>query len=143
MTIYIDNETKLRVNIHYAYKEFSRLNSPEIRARANVVEIPDPPPPADFSEDTYFRTEKDDAPYVVYTLRPQEQRDEAAARKLAAKEKADAQEAVRGDSTIQYLTRHTDAAIIAKVKTLLPSLPPAEAAVIGRLAAAIGVLFRE
>lgn len=73
MTIYIDNETKRRVNIYYAYKEFSRLDSPEIRARANVVEIPDPTPPADFSEDTYFRTEQNDAPYVVYTKRPAEQ----------------------------------------------------------------------
>lgn len=36
-------------------------------------EIPDPLPPEDYSEETYYRNELDDAPYVVYTKKPQEQ----------------------------------------------------------------------
>lgn len=71
--MFIDNDTKLRVDIQRPYKDFSRLDTPEIRAMANVVEIPDPTPPEDFSEDTYFRTEQNDAPYVIFTKRPAEQ----------------------------------------------------------------------
>jgi hypothetical protein len=36
-------------------------------------EIPDPIPPADFSDETYYRTEQDDAPYVVFTRKSDEQ----------------------------------------------------------------------
>jgi hypothetical protein len=71
--MFIDNETKLRVNIYRPYKGFSKLTTPEIRQRAGVVEIPDPVPPDDFSEETYYSTEQDDAPYVVYTKKSDEQ----------------------------------------------------------------------
>lgn len=40
--------------------------------RELLTEIADPVPPEDYSEATYFRTEQDDAPYVVYTRKPQE-----------------------------------------------------------------------
>lgn len=73
MPIYIDNDTKLRVNIHHRYKDFSRLDTPEIRAAANVVEIADPTPPADYSDDFYYRTESQEAPYVIYTRKSDEQ----------------------------------------------------------------------
>ena len=73
MTIWIDNETKKRVNIFAPYKGFSKLDTPEIRERAGVVEIPDPTPPADFSDDTYYRTESDDPPYVIYAKKSPEQ----------------------------------------------------------------------
>lgn len=65
--MFIDNETKLRVNVNAPYKGFSKLDTPEIRAAASVVEIPEPTPPEDYSDEFYFRTEQDDAPYVVYT----------------------------------------------------------------------------
>ena len=71
--IYIDNDTKLRVNIYYTYKGFSKLDTPEIRAKAGVIEIPDPTPPEDYSEDTHYRTEQDAAPYVIYTRKSDEQ----------------------------------------------------------------------
>ena len=70
MTVYIDQETKKRVNIYYAYKGFSRLDTPEIRAKAGVVEIPDPTPPEDYSPDVYNRQEVDHPPYVVYERKP-------------------------------------------------------------------------
>lgn len=71
--MFIDSTTLKRVNIHHAYKGFSRLDTPEIRERAGVIEIPEPAPPADYSEDTYYRTEQDDAPYVTYTKKSDEQ----------------------------------------------------------------------
>lgn len=73
MTIYIDKDTRKRVNIYYTYKGFSKLDTPEIRERAGVVEIADPVPPADYSDETYYRTEQDDAPYVVFTKKSDEQ----------------------------------------------------------------------
>ena len=71
--IYIDNDTKLRVNIYYTYKGFSRLDTPEIRAIANVIEIAEPEQPEGYIEDLYYRTEQDAAPYVVYTRKSDEQ----------------------------------------------------------------------
>lgn len=67
--MYIDNDTKLRVNINAPYKGFSRLDTPEIRAAANVVEIPDP---ARGDEAFYYNTEQDAAPYLVVTPKPVE-----------------------------------------------------------------------
>jgi hypothetical protein len=70
--MFIDNETKLRVNVNAPYKGYSKLDTPEIRAAANVVEIPEPTPPEDYSDEFYFRTEQEDAPYVVYTKKSNE-----------------------------------------------------------------------
>ena len=36
-------------------------------------EIHDPVPPADYSDETYYRTEQDDAPYVIFTKKSDEQ----------------------------------------------------------------------
>lgn len=41
--------------------------------RELLTEIADPLPPADYSEDTHYRTEQDEAPYVVYTRKSDEQ----------------------------------------------------------------------
>lgn len=73
--MFIDNTTKNRVNIHTSYKGFSKLDTPEIRTRANVVEVVDPQPPQDAIDnpDYYYRTEQDSAPYVVYTKKSDEQ----------------------------------------------------------------------
>ena len=73
MTIWIDAATLSRVNINAPYKGFSKLNTPEISERANVVEIADPTPPADYSDDIYYRTESQDSPYVIYTRKSDEQ----------------------------------------------------------------------
>ena len=73
MTIWIDDDTKLRVNINAPYKGFSRLDTPEIRAAANVVEIAEPTPPADYSDDFYYRSESQESPYVIYTKKSDEQ----------------------------------------------------------------------
>lgn len=71
--MFIDSETKLRVNIYAPYKGFSKLDTQEIRAKADVIEIAEPEKPADYSEDLYYRTEQDAAPYVVYTRKSDEQ----------------------------------------------------------------------
>jgi hypothetical protein len=71
--MFIDQDTLKRVNINYAYKGFSKLDTPEIRARAGVIEIAEPAAPEDYSDETYYRTESDDAPYVIYTKKSPEQ----------------------------------------------------------------------
>jgi len=67
--MFIDQETRLRVNIHAPYKGRSKLDTPEIRAAVGVIEIPDPVAPEDYSPDTHYMTEQDDAPYVVYMMK--------------------------------------------------------------------------
>lgn len=41
--------------------------------RELLTEIPDPTPPADYSDETYYRTEQDESPYVIYTRKSAEQ----------------------------------------------------------------------
>ena len=65
--MFIDNETKIRVDIWKPYKDFSRLDTQSIREQANVVEIPDPTPPEDYTEETYFKTESNSFPYIIYS----------------------------------------------------------------------------
>lgn len=45
----------------------------EIRNRMNVTMVEEPEAPEDYSPDTYHRTEQDDAPYVVYTRKSDEE----------------------------------------------------------------------
>lgn len=70
--MFIDQETLKRVNIYAPYKGRSKLDTPEIRAAVGVIEIADPVPPVDYSDETYYRTEQDDAPYVVFTKKSDE-----------------------------------------------------------------------
>ena len=56
---------------------YANFRDPALRELLGIVEIADQQPPADYSEDTYFRTEQDDAPYVVYTRKNTEQINQA------------------------------------------------------------------
>jgi hypothetical protein len=80
--MFIDKDTLNRVNIYAPYKGFSKLDTPEIRERAGVVETPDIQPPDDYSDETYFRTEQDSAPYTIFTRKPDSMIAEAKAAKL-------------------------------------------------------------
>lgn len=70
-----------RFNIHAPAEiddvRYPNFLDPYLRLAMGIVEIPDPQPPADYSGDTYFRTEQDDAPYVVYTRKSDEQINQA------------------------------------------------------------------
>ena len=53
---------------------YANLRDPEVRAAVGVVEIPEPQPPEDYSDETYYRTENDTGPdYVVFTKKSDEQ----------------------------------------------------------------------
>ena len=73
--MFIDQDTLCEVNINYAYKGFSKLDTPEIRAKARVIEIAEPAAPADYSDETYYKTSTGDGmpPYRVYTKKSPEQ----------------------------------------------------------------------
>lgn len=62
---------------------YPNFTSPELRTQLGITEIPEPQSPEDYTEDTYYRTEQDTEPYVVYTKKSQEQLDELAAQKEA------------------------------------------------------------
>lgn len=82
--IYIDKETRLRVNVRAPYKGFSVLDTPEIRERAGIVEVPAPAKPEDYSEDAYIVQDIDEAPYVVYSPRDPAEVAKARLAKVAA-----------------------------------------------------------
>lgn len=67
-----------RINIYAPFEDdegnrYGQLIDPILRYRLGVQEIPDPVPPEDYTDETYYRTEQDDAPYVIYTKKTDEQ----------------------------------------------------------------------
>lgn len=67
-----------RINIYAPFTTsegvtYGNLTDPAVRNQLGVIEITEPAPPEDYSESTYYRTEQDDAPYVVYTRKSDEQ----------------------------------------------------------------------
>lgn len=70
--MFIFKETKLRANPFAPYTDSDGVQYLRIPTEL-LEEIPDPVPPEDYSEDLYYRTEQDEAPYVVYTRKSDEQ----------------------------------------------------------------------
>lgn len=76
MEIYIHEETGKMVNIYAPFGGFSRLDTPEIRARAGVIAAGEDAPPVDYDPSFYDRREDWEAtqrPYVIYAKKPEEQ----------------------------------------------------------------------
>jgi hypothetical protein len=151
MNFYVDRTNK-RFNPHatitvlgVVYEKGDILKFPDAVAFLGIKEIQEPDSPAEYktNPDYYFRTESETFPYVIYLRKSDEQIAQVEEAKQKQADKIAAKAETLEDVTIKYLTSHTAAQIVAKVKTLLPSLPPAEAAVIGRLAAAIGSILRD
>lgn len=66
-----------RFNI-YAQKEidgitYANFLDESLRNRLGIVAVDEPNPPIDFDYDLYYRTEQDEAPYVIYTRKSDEQ----------------------------------------------------------------------
>lgn len=83
-----------RINIHAPFTTsegvtYGNLTDPVVRNQLGVVEVSEPTPPEDYSESTYYRTEQDEAPYVIYTRKSDEQIAEATLAK-AKQERAQA-----------------------------------------------------
>lgn len=127
--MFIDQETLQWVNIEAPYKGCSKLNTPEIRAAVGVIEIADPTPPVDYSEETYFRTETGDRmpPYVVYTKKSPEMLE----RQQDDKDKREAQQHLDSTDYLFSLDRHAE---------LLASEPQREADLVASRAAARAVI---
>jgi len=121
--MFISIETNRRVNPYAPYKDSEGTTYPRMPAHL-YTEIPDPTPPEDYTDETYYRTEQDDAPYVIYTKKSQEQLDQLTNSKLkaqiAAIEAGQARavrEAALGDTT--YLTQ-----LEAQIQALRVQLKP-------------------
>lgn len=146
MTIWIDDSTKLRVNIHAPYKGFSRLDTPEVRLAANVVKVASPLPPVPTEgftlEEEYYRTEQTSSPYVVWTKKSEDQLAEITSRKVKAGNREKAKEENKENATTKYLISHNAAQIKNHIDTSITDLDSAKT-MIARLAIAIGVLLRE
>ena len=70
--MFIFKDTKKRANIYAPYTSPDGTRYSRI-PKELLEEIPEPTPPADYSEDTYYRTEQSDPPYVSYTKKSDEQ----------------------------------------------------------------------
>lgn len=90
------------------------LQFPEVVASLGIQEITDPAPPAEAAAhpDWYFRTEQEEAPYVVWTYRG----DEAVANLEQAKKNAAALEYLR--STDWYITRFAETGVAVPAEVL-------------------------
>lgn len=104
--MFIDSNEK-RINIHAPFTTsegvtYGNLTDPEVRNQLGVIEAAEPIPPEDYSDDLYYRTEQDEAPYVVYTRKSDAQ---IAEQELA---KAQAKAAEYLNSTDWYVTRLTE-----------------------------------
>lgn len=69
---------KKRINIYAPFTtndgiQYVNLLSEDTRRVLGVKEIQEPVAPEDYTEETYYRTEQDEAPYVIYTKKPEEQ----------------------------------------------------------------------
>lgn len=82
--IRVFKDTKLRANEFAAYTSPEGVSYPWV-PRDLLEEVDVALPPEDFSEDTYYRTEQDEAPYVVFTRKSDEQLAALAKSKLDAK----------------------------------------------------------
>lgn len=88
MQIRVFKDTKKRANEFALYTDANGTRYPQVPREllewADVAE-----PPADYSDETYYRTEQDDAPYVVYTKKSDEQIAQVMLSKAKAKRQSD------------------------------------------------------
>jgi hypothetical protein len=74
--MYILNDKLINIYAPFETAEgvrYANLTSQEVRDALGVVEMSEPAPPEDYSEDTYYRTEQPDVPYIVYARKSDEQ----------------------------------------------------------------------
>lgn len=97
---------------------YGNLTDPAVRELVGVVEIPDPVPPEDYSDETYYRTEQDDAPYVVFTRKSDEQVAQARAAKIQAQIDSMERESLVARPVREYMILDMEAKAIAAGYTL-------------------------
>lgn len=91
--MFILNEKRINIHAPFTTSEgvtYGNLTDPAVRNQLGVIEVSEPTPPEDYSESTYYRTEQDEAPYVIYTRKSDEQIAEA----TLAKDKQERAQAV-------------------------------------------------
>jgi hypothetical protein len=125
--MFISIETNRRVNPFATYRDSEGTTYPRMPEHL-YQEIMEPFPPEDYTDETYYRTEQDSSPYVVFTRKSDDQLRELGNSKIksqiAAIEAGQARavrEAALGDPN--YLTQ-LEAQIQALREQLIPE--PAE-----------------
>lgn len=143
----------------FLWNDTNKLCNPNARYESSGVryakvpadlyhEVPDdqpPTPPVGFSVDeAFYRTEDwntTTGPYIVWTPKSQEQLDAIVAEKAKQAAKAAATGDVEADIVCKYLREHTPLETYQYVQANVTDLASAKA-IIGKLAAAVGVLLR-
>jgi len=70
--MFIFKSNQKRCNPYASYTDANGTRYTRMPAEL-YEEIADPVPPEDYSDETYYSTEQDDAPYVIYTKKSEEQ----------------------------------------------------------------------
>jgi hypothetical protein len=124
--MFISIETNKRVNPYAPYTDANGTRHTRMPEHL-YTEIADPAPPADYTDETFYRTEQDDAPYVIHTKKSDEQLDQIHNNKIRqqiatieAGQARAVREAALGDPT--YLTQ-LEAQIQALRVQLIPVQP--------------------
>lgn len=112
-----------RINIYAPFESqsgtrYGNLTDPYVRSLLGVVEIPDPQPPEDYSEETYYRTEQDDAPYVVFTRKSDEQIEQARKARIQAQIDAMERESLVARPVREYMILDIETKALAAGHTL-------------------------
>ena len=103
------------------------LKFPAVVASLGITEIPEPDVPVDYDPDLYFRTEQDDAPYVVYTKKSQEQIDAILAKRAEIEAENAARAELKQDAFVQQFIAMTPADVRSYVDANVTDLASAKA----------------
>ncbi len=73
--MFIQNGKRVNINAPIVFNnvQYPNLADPQLRKLLGVQEVPEPEAPADYDRDLYYFHELDEAPYVVYTKKSDEQ----------------------------------------------------------------------
>lgn len=74
--MFIKNGKRITIDVPFSAPDGRKgvdLRNPEERTRYGIIEIPDPIPPVDFSDNFYYVTYQDTEPYTIWTKKPIEQ----------------------------------------------------------------------
>lgn len=100
---YVFKDTHKRANPDASYTDAA--GTFYLKIPTGLLEwVDDPAPPADYTEETYYRIEQDDAPYVAYTRKSAEQ----IQRQIDDKAKQDAQKHLNDTDYLFSIDRHAE-----------------------------------
>lgn len=123
--MFVFKDTRKRANIYAQYTAPDGTRYHRI-PRELLDEVVEPAPPVDYDPDLYFRTETDDAPYVIYTQKSQEQIDAILAKRAEIEADNAARAELKQDAFVQQFIAMTPADVRTYVDANVTDLASAK-----------------